>query len=341
MDTFAFITHPADINQVIRNWGLARFVPTFLLKEIIRRRQPFKLADITNVKSISGVETKGYFIALPLLPEQILKLNYDLVFNKVILAGRIAENLGAKILGLGAYTSVFGDKGISVAKELHIAVTTGNSYTVATVIKGILKASRLMNINLSKAKLAVIGATGSIGKACVKILADRIPHIIINARHQDRLEELKSFIQSQYSTTIKIEKNSKEAVRDADLVITTSSAPTALIDANDLKKGAVACDVSVPKNISRKTSLRNDVLIFDGGLVEVPSEVKFGVNTGLAKNLIHACVAEVMILALSRKFEDYSLGDNLDLLKIEEISALAKMHGFKIAEIQKEGEING
>ena len=41
-----------------------------------------------------------------------------------------AEKLGAKIVGLGAFTAVVGDAGITVARNLNIPVTTGNSYTV-------------------------------------------------------------------------------------------------------------------------------------------------------------------------------------------------------------------
>jgi fatty aldehyde-generating acyl-ACP reductase len=42
---------------------------------------------------------------------------------------------------LGAFTAVVGDAGITIAKNLNIPVTTGNSYTVATAIEGTKKAS--------------------------------------------------------------------------------------------------------------------------------------------------------------------------------------------------------
>lgn len=48
------------------------------------------------------------------------------------------------MVGLGAFTSIVGDAGITVAKNLDIAVTSGNSYTVATALEGTREAVRLM-----------------------------------------------------------------------------------------------------------------------------------------------------------------------------------------------------
>lgn len=333
MDKFAFIVHPANKNQVIANWKTAKFLPLKLVEKIIERRQPFKISNVTNLKSLSGKEAQGYFIALPLLPHQILKLNSNFVIDKIVVAGKIAEDLGAKLVGLGAYTSVVGDKGVTIAKALDIAVTTGNSYTVTAVIQGILKASRIMNIKLEEAKITVIGATGSIGKACVRVLAQKKgSYFILNARDQKKISDFASTIKKDYSCSVKVEENYKKAVAEADIIITTSSSPSVLIDINDLKSGSIACDVSVPKNISLKSGLRKDVLIFEGGIVKLPSKVDFGIDVGLPPGFTHACVAETMILTLAEKFEDFSIGDNLELSKIEEMNNLALEYGFSIAD---------
>ena len=72
----------------------------------------------------------------------------------------MAEQLGAQILGLGAFTSVVGDAGITIAKHLDIPVTTGNSYTVSLAVQAIRDAAKLMDIPLNEATVAVVGATG-------------------------------------------------------------------------------------------------------------------------------------------------------------------------------------
>ena len=57
-------------------------------------------------------------------------------------------------------TSVVGDAGITIAKNLDIAVTSGNSYTVFTALEGARQAAEFMGINLGRAEVAVVGADG-------------------------------------------------------------------------------------------------------------------------------------------------------------------------------------
>src|SRR5580704_16282677 len=108
----------------------------------------------------------------------MLELPIEFVWNKLERCGRIAQELGAGILGLGAFTSVVGDGGITLSKRLpDIAITTGNSYTVATAIEGAKKAAGLMGRHLPDAHVAVVGATGSIGATCAAILAQEVAQI--------------------------------------------------------------------------------------------------------------------------------------------------------------------
>ena len=67
-------------------------------------------------------------------------------------------------MGLGAFTSVVGDAGVTVARNLQIAVTTGNSLTAATAIAE-PAGSRSHELRPEKARVVVVGATGSIGTA--------------------------------------------------------------------------------------------------------------------------------------------------------------------------------
>jgi tetratricopeptide (TPR) repeat protein len=82
-------------------------------------------------------------LALPLTPRQLLESDWSFVLRRLLQSGHLAERLGAKILGLGAFTKIAGDRGISVARNLSIPVTTGNSYTAATAVEGLLHAGRL------------------------------------------------------------------------------------------------------------------------------------------------------------------------------------------------------
>ena len=76
---------------------------------------------------------------------------------------------------------------------------------------------------------------------------------------------------------------------------------------------------------------RDDVLVIEGGVVEVPGDVEFNFNFGFPPKTAYACMAETMILALENRFENYSLGREMTVRQIDEISALAAKHGFKLA----------
>ena len=116
----------------------------------------------------------------------MIELPEEYVINKIIQTGKLAEKLGAKILGLGAFTAVVGDAGITIAKNLNIPVTTGNSYTVATAIEGTKKASKIMGKDLKNAEVLVIGASGSIGNVCAQMLARDCKYMTLAGRQTSK-----------------------------------------------------------------------------------------------------------------------------------------------------------
>lgn len=46
----------------------------------------------------------------------MVELPEEFVMDRIIESGKIAQELGAKVVGLGAFTSIVGDAGITVAK---------------------------------------------------------------------------------------------------------------------------------------------------------------------------------------------------------------------------------
>ena len=92
------------------------------------------------------------------------------------------------------------------------------------------------------------------------------------------------------------------------------------------------CDVARPRNVAASVAqLRDDVFVFEGGVISVPGDVDFGFNFGFPPKTSYACMAETMILALENRYENFSLGRDLDVDRVEEIQALAKKHGFRLA----------
>ena len=94
----------------------------------------------------------------------------------------------------------------------------------------------------------------------------------------------------------------------------------------------MVCDVARPRDVSFQVQeARQDVLVVEGGVIKVPGPVNFNFNFGFPPGLAYACMAETIILALEGRFESFSLGRDLSMEKVEEITALAKKHGFKLS----------
>ena len=331
MQKFAFVVHPLEAGDFSRKFSFTRNWPDGLVEGIIKYIPPFKVSHIRGIDS--GHNTaEGWFVGCPLTSRQMLDMPEPYVIKKIIKAGKVAEKLGAKIVGLGAFTSIVGDAGISIAKNLNIAVTTGNSYTVATALEGTRQAAKLMEIDLERANVLILGATGAIGAACAQILAKEVRYLTLAARDESKLEKLAAQILKSTGLAVRVTANTKHAIRNADIVVAVTSAIDSIIEPEDLKPGAIVCDVARPRNVSRRVAeIRNDVLVIEGGIVEVPGDVQFGLNFGFPPQTAYACMAETMILALEGRYENFTLGRDLTVKQVETINKLADKHGFKLA----------
>jgi len=331
LERFGFILHPLSVRDISRKFPLAAQVPDEWVERVMQWIPPVKISHVTGVKS-AWSEAEGWFVACPLTSQQMLFLPQEMVIKKIVNAGRVAEKLGAKIVGLGAFTSIVGDAGISIAKQLGIAVTTGNSYTVATALEGTRLAAAEMGTPIEQAHVVVVGATGSIGGACSQILAGEAKRVTLAARDEVRLTAIAEQVRRHSGASVDISTDVRKAVRMADVVIAVTSAVDAIIEPEDLKCGAVVCDVARPRNVSKRVAeLRDDVLVIEGGIVEVPGDVDFHFNFGFPPGMAYACMAETMILALEQRYENFTLGREISVEQIQTIEQLAKKHGFKLA----------
>ncbi len=331
MGEFAFIIHPVSgAKDAARKYPVLQVLPESVLEWLLKRMRPKPVSEITGVRSKTGAEAHGWFVGCPLTPKQFVELPQDFVMGKIIGAARAAQEVGAKVVGLGAMTAVVGDAGVTVAKNVDIAVTTGNSYTVWTAVEGARRAAELMGTDVSGAHVAVMGATGSIGQVCVRIMAEDAPVVTLIGRSEPRLAELAASVDGK--ADIKYTTDPAAGLREADIVIAVTSALDTVVPGEALKRGAVVCDVARPRDVSAKVAReRPDVLVIEGGAVEVPGSVDFHFNFGFPPRTAYACMAETMILALEERYESYSLGRDLSLDRVKEIATLAEKHGFRLA----------
>ncbi|MBI3616508.1 MAG: polysaccharide biosynthesis protein [Candidatus Omnitrophica bacterium] len=342
MSDFAFIFHPHDIES-LGDWVLEeprlkqkrrRFV-----ERALRWLPPVKRETVTGIESLTGKEIKGDMILWPMIPEQIINMRSDFTISKLIEAGRLAQQLGARIIGLGAYAAWIGKRGVLLAEAVNVPVTTGTNYTILVAIEAALSALNAVGINISEASVSVIGATGSIGEICTRILAKDVGQLILVARNEEKLHKLAGSLREAGSTNVTCTNSINNAVSKADLILIATSAPTALVSIDDIKPGSVVCDISLPHNILKdEAEKKTDILVIDGGVVKPPGNVDFHFCFGLEKGLAYACMAETMMLALEELYVSYSIGGNISILKVAKMAQLAKKHGFKLAEFTSFGK---
>jgi predicted amino acid dehydrogenase len=261
----------------------------------------------------------------------MMELPERTVYRKIIQTGRMAEKLGADILGLGAFTSVVGDAGVTIANALDVPVTTGDSYTVLVAVEAIREAACIMDIPLRSATAAVVGATGAIGQVCAELLADDVERLYLIGRRQDALEELRDRLKVRSRAEL-IVSTKMDVLSDVQLILTVTSAIHDVIRPEYLQPGSVVCDVARPRDVSAMVAaVRDDILVIDGGMVDVPGSVDFHFNFGFPPGKAYACMAETIALALEGRFEDYTLGKHLTRERVEEIGLIAKKHGFGLS----------
>lgn len=124
---------------------------------------------------------------------------------------------------------------------------------------------------------------------------------------------------------------------EADVIVAATSATGTVIQPEDLRSGAIVCDLSRPANLSRATAAaRPDVLAIDGGIIALPGRPFLG-RFGLDQGLAYACMAETILLTLEGHRQHASLGADLAPELLRQLQAAAQVHGFQVARLRSFG----
>ena len=335
MDSFAFIIHPIDSKRDIsRKYPfLGRIANDWMIYHLSPFFPPVYLSEVEGITSEStGKEIVGWLIACPLSPQHFKGLPEKRVYRKIIETGRLAERLGAQILGLGAFTSVVGDAGLTISRALDVPVTTGDSYTIAVAVQALQEAAKLLDIQTNLVPAAVVGSTGAIGKVCSELLSGVVSDLLLVGLNLEALESLRHDLIDRGATSKISISTHIEDIQRAQLILTVTSSTGAVIEPQHISPGSIICDVARPRDVSAFVkATREDVLVIDGGLVEVPGKVDFHFNFGLPHGKTFACMAETIALALEGRFEDYTIGKDISIERVQEITRLAQKHGFRLS----------
>jgi len=88
-------------------------LPLWLLKRLVEGMRPMKMDELTGIVTRDGHKVRVYLLGAPLLPEQI-RSQPELAVQRAVQAAWLTKELGADTLGLGAFWSTVGDKGLEV-----------------------------------------------------------------------------------------------------------------------------------------------------------------------------------------------------------------------------------
>jgi len=334
---FAVIGHPYNLQHLIHFFeahkqGCAIQSPEFLA-QIFEQTPSFEADAIREFRSATGKTVNGSFIVCNIIPD-MLDMDIEKAVQKVADACQLAERRGFGIVALGGFTSIAGERyGDDFLKKIHIPVTTGNTLTAALAVEQVKKAARLMEVDLAKARVTILGGAGDIGSGCARGLAGAVREITVTSRTGKSFGWIKREIAKAGKAKVRTNVNNRDAVRNADIVIAAASAHKAIVDVKDLKPGAIVCDIGYPKNISYSPSQRQDILVFSGGICEIPCDFRNSFDHGLPNiKILYGCFSEAIVLALEERFERFSWGKgNITTEKMAEILALAEKHGFRPA----------
>jgi predicted amino acid dehydrogenase len=339
---FAFIIHPYKKEHYDRHpWFFwARYLPMTLVESICAWIPPIPLGKVRG--QVDGKRLSGYLIGLPDTHRVILTRPPEHTYRKVEKAARWAEKKGAGIIGLGAYTSVAGDAGLTLAQRLRIGVTTGNALSVWASLETLKEALVRVGGDLRQSRVAIFGATGSIGNAIARLLASEIPAFYLISRTADKLEALRKTLQ-QLNPSLRIEVDTKpdeKRLRDCDAVITTtSSAVKPVADVSLLGPGTVVIDIAQPPDFPEEFARRRpDCLFLEAGEVLPPPGITTDFPLPLPDGVLYGCLGETILLALDGHYQDFAIGREITVEQIKWIGERAKAYGFRPAPLTQFGK---
>ena len=344
---FAFVIHPLSQKffQNVEPLGtIAKIAPPVVVDAIEKAMAyapPFTYSHVTGIKSPTGAEAEGWLISVGGTPKELMAHTPEFTYARLLAAAETARKLGAQVMGLGAFTKVVGDAGVTVAKQAPLPITTGNSYSASGALWAAHEA--LLQLGITelddkgriKGKVMVVGATGAIGSVCARLLALSSDDLWLVSPESAKLLSLKHDIErGNPRAEIHVAATPNDHLRDMDLIVTaTSGAGKRVLDIMEVKPGCVITDVARPLDLSAEdVAKRPDVLVVESGEIKLPGDVKMK-DIGLPAGVAYACMAETVVLALEGRYETFTVGRNIEWERVKEIYKLGLKHGMKLATI--------
>jgi fatty aldehyde-generating acyl-ACP reductase len=242
---------------------------------------PPQLVERFSVYSPEGKTIEGAYIDSVFVPEMLSR--FKTARRKVLNAMELAQKSGINISALGGFTSIIFEN-FNLLQQQQIRnttldwqrFTTGNTHTAWVICRQVEITAPEVGIDLSKAKVAVIGATGDIGSAVCRWLLQRtgVAEVLLVARQQQPLVDLQASLGSGRILTM------EEALPEADVVVWVASLPQTLsLEDTPFRRPCLMVDGGYPKNLDTKVA-DEGITVLKGGIVEFWQDISWQMMSG-------------------------------------------------------------
>jgi fatty aldehyde-generating acyl-ACP reductase len=321
---FAAVGHPIDMALFREYMHFLKPEKQFsdrLALKFFEWTPAYKIGEVKDV-GVDGVgKCNGIIVMVPFLPE-MKDIRLAEVTRKIEQAIEIAAQHGCMVAALGGFTSiVLQGQEKTLAEKYGIRLTSGNSFTAAVIVRSIEILAQRRGVDLARSRVMIVGASGDIGSACAGYFCDKAGTVVMVARGLDRLRETVQRFSSFSTCTFELvtESQMSESIRDIDIAIFSTSAYSEIIDQDVFASGTIVCDASAPLNVRVHEPLRNDILIYHGGVVEMPFDIDPGLDIGLpSPRYFYGCQIEGMLIAMNPQLPDSWGRGNITRDKLEQ-----------------------
>jgi len=315
----AFLLHPMTIDDLwqppsqrwLRHLAARGLLSERWLRKGMLHMRPQSQGVIEGIRLPDGRRLRVLLIAAPMLPDQFAE-HPDVALRMAIQGARLAFELGAEAVGLGAFWSTVGSKGVEVQRAVpQIAVTNGGAYTAASVraaVPGLLARFAREGGSLRKATAAVVGANGVVAFGVARMIAPDVGEVVLIGRDAERLRRSARTLQRKYPSTRVVATTDLTAVASADLVFAATSDPAPVLYPQHVRPGAWIFDIGRPADVHPSVRQVPGVQLVPGGVVRPPGEMRTEIDMRFGEGYVPACLAETMIMTAAHAFDRRSLG---------------------------------
>lgn len=346
INRFAYIVHPLSVEYLkklkpIETLSEISPVAMGFVEKAMAYSPPFVYSKVTGIKSPTGSEAEGWFIALGETPEQMQIHGAEFTTKRILQAAEKAKSLGAQVMGVGMLPRVLEKTSADIEKYAALPVTSGNSYIASTVLWASAEAVRRMGLiktkdgKILRARAMVLGATGGVGAICSQLLATAFEEVYLISRNMAKLLTIKEAIEKeQTNVNVHVSTQSDKYLGKMDVIVSSRFDHVKHLDIMRVKPGCVITDIAIPKSFTPEIiAKRRDVLVITGGEILLPGTNIEMKDIYLPPGVVYAAMAETIILALEGRLESFTKGRETEWEKVKEIYKLGIKHGMKLSAI--------